>query len=59
MSLFQYRNHGADIGRVLTGVQVPPEQDKLVCQFLDQVGYPYYLEDDNPMRSEFLCADDS
>ena len=54
MSLFQYRNHGADIGRVLVGVQVPPEQPDRFTEFLDKVGYEYELEDDNELRKHFL-----
>jgi len=54
VSLFQYRNHGADIGRVLAGVQVPPEQTELMSSFLDEVGYRYELEDENELRQHFL-----
>ena len=54
VSLFQYRNHGADIGRVLAGVQVPPEQADSFDTFLDQVGYRYHLEDDNEVAKCFL-----
>ena len=54
VSLFQYRNHGADIGRVLVGVQVPPEQPDRFTEFLDKVGYEYELEDDNELRKHFL-----
>jgi len=54
VSLFQYRNHGADIGRVLAGLQVPPEQAGTFATFLDQVGYRYHLEDDNEVAKGFL-----
>ena len=54
VSLFQYRNHGADIGRVLTGLQVPPAQSDTLPKFLDQVGYVYHIEDDNALRPTFL-----
>ena len=54
VSLFQYRNHGADIGRVLVGLQVPPEQSDQVGSFLDDVGYRYAFEDDNAVRKDFL-----
>ena len=53
-SLFQYRNHGADIGRVLTGLQVPPDEFGKLSTFLESVGYRYELEDDNEVRKHFL-----
>ena len=54
VSLFQYRNHGADIGRVLTGLAVPPQQISQMGDFLDRVGYRYYIEDSNELKSRFL-----
>ena len=54
MSLFQYRNHGADIGRVLAGLQVPPEQLEDMHSFLERLGYTYYLEEDNQVTKRFL-----
>ena len=55
VSLFQYRNHGADIGRVLAGLQVPPETSEgRLTEFLDRVGYEYVLEDENECRKHFL-----
>jgi len=54
VSLFQYRCHGADIGRVLTGLQVPPEAEGRMEEFLERVGYRYVLEDDNEMVERFL-----
>ncbi|MEY3974319.1 MAG: threonine ammonia-lyase, biosynthetic [Pseudomonadota bacterium] len=54
ISLFHYRNHGADYGRVLVGIQVPP-QDKLRFQgFLDALGYPFVEETENPAYRLFL-----
>ena len=54
VSLFQYRNHGADIGRVLAGVQVPPEQEGRMVEFLERVGYRYVIEDENAVARSFL-----
>ena len=55
ISLFHYRNHGADFGRVLAGIQVPPEEDAMFEQFLEQLGYPNWREDDNPAYRLFLA----
>lgn len=55
ISLFHYRNHGADTGRALVGIQVPG-QDKVQFQhFLDQLGYPYRNESENPAYRLFLA----
>ena len=59
VSLFQYRNHGADIGRVLAGLQVPPEQSERLDDFLQEVGYRYVIEDENAIRANFLSATDN
>jgi len=54
ISLFHYRNHGADFGRVLVGMQVPPEDKAAFEQFLQQLGYPYWDESQNPAYRLFL-----
>jgi threonine dehydratase len=54
ISLFHYRNHGADYGRVLVGMQVPPEDRDAFKAFLDQLGYPYWDESTNPAYKLFL-----
>jgi len=54
ISLFHYRNHGADFGRVLVGMQVPPEDQAAFEQFLQQLGYPYWDESHNPAYRLFL-----
>ena len=54
ISLFHYRNHGADYGRVLVGMQVPPKDKKQFQTFLDKVGYPYCDETRNPAYRLFL-----
>ncbi|MEW5973224.1 MAG: threonine ammonia-lyase, biosynthetic [Pseudomonadota bacterium] len=55
ISLFHYRNHGADYGRVLVGIQVPAEERHPFEQFLEALGYPYWDESDNPAYSLFLA----
>ncbi len=54
ISLFHYRNHGADYGRVLAGVQVPPRDRKAWQKFLHRVGYPCVDETRNPAYKLFL-----
>lgn len=54
ISLFHYRNHGADYGRVLVGVQVPDGERETFQQFLDQVHYNYVDESQNPAYRLFL-----
>jgi threonine dehydratase len=54
ISLFHYRNHGADYGRVLVGIQVPASDGEAFQAFLDQLGYPHIEETDNPAYKLFL-----
>jgi len=54
ISLFHYRNHGSDFGRVLAGFEVPPAAMHAFESFLDDLGYPYKLERDNPAYAMFL-----
>ncbi len=54
ISLFHYRNHGADFGRVLVGMQVPPQEAKQFQRFLDKLGYEYVEETNNPAYRLFL-----
>lgn len=54
ISLFHYRNHGADIGKVLAGIQVPPTEDDQFLDFLTELGYPYHEETDNEVYKLFL-----
>ena len=54
ISLFHYRNHGADFGRVLVGMQVPPGEKKAFQSFLKDLGYSYVEESDNPAYKLFL-----
>lgn len=55
ISLFHYRNHGADYGRVLIGIQVPPTEKSDFNAFLDQLGYRYWDETKNPAYKLFLA----
>nr|PZN03650.1 MAG: threonine ammonia-lyase, biosynthetic [Pseudomonadota bacterium] len=55
ISLFHYRNHGADYGRVLVGMQVPVKERRAFKAFLDTLGYPYVDESDNPAYKLFLA----
>jgi threonine dehydratase len=55
ISAFHYRNHGADVGKVLVGVQVPPDANAAFEQFLVDLGYPYVEETNNAAYRQFLC----
>ncbi|MBW1845384.1 MAG: threonine ammonia-lyase, biosynthetic [Deltaproteobacteria bacterium] len=54
LSLFHYRNHGAAVGRVLVGMQVPEGQDEAFESFLKELAYPYTEETHNPAYHLFL-----
>lgn len=54
ISLFHYRNHGADYGRVLAGIQVPAAERPGFQAYLDQLAYPYTEETQNPAYALFL-----
>lgn len=54
ISLFHYRSHGADFGRVLVGMQVPPGDKSKLQAFLDGLGYEYAEETSNPAYKLFL-----
>ena len=54
ISLFHYRNQGADYGRILVGMQVPPEDAATFDAFLATLGYPYVEETLNPAYRLFL-----
>jgi threonine dehydratase len=57
ISLFHYRNHGADYGRVLAGIQVPAAERAQLRRSLDELGYPYWDESDNPAYRSFMSSD--
>ena len=54
ISLFHYRNHGADYGRIVVGTQVPPDEMEQWQAFLDTLGYRYWDESQNPAYQLFL-----
>jgi threonine dehydratase len=54
ISLFHYRNHGSDYGRVLAGIQVPEGTYKDFCLHLNDLQYAYTEETDNPAYKIFL-----
>jgi threonine dehydratase len=54
ISMFHYRNHGAAYGRVLVGMQVPQTERSQVTRFLEEIGYTWYDETDNPAYQLFL-----
>lgn len=55
ISLFHYRNHGSDYGRVLAGVQVPEAERQEFDRHLQELGYPYWDESNNPAYRMFLA----
>ncbi len=54
ISLFHYRNNGADYGRIVVGVQVPPDETAQWQAFLDNLGYQYWDENKNLAYKLFL-----
>ena len=56
ISLFHYRNHGADYGRILVGLQVPPADEAALQAFLGALRYPYIDETRHPAYRLFLAA---
>jgi threonine dehydratase len=54
ISLFHYRSHGGDFGRVLVGMQVPRRDKKTFQRFLDSLGYEWVEETKNPAYRLFL-----
>ncbi|WP_257884883.1 MULTISPECIES: threonine ammonia-lyase, biosynthetic [unclassified Variovorax] len=56
ISLFHYRNQGADYGRILVGLQVPAEESAAFDSFLETLGYPCVEETANPAYRLFLQA---
>ena len=55
ISMFHYRNQGADYSRVLVGLQVPRDERKALAGFLAELGYRYWNETDNPAYRLFLA----
>ena len=55
ISLFHYRNHGSDYGRVLAGIQVADDESDELESHLSALGYPHFEESDNPAYRMFLA----
>ena len=55
ISVFHYRNNGADYGRIVVGIQVPPDEMEQWQAFLDTLGYQYWDESNNPAYKLFLA----
>jgi threonine dehydratase len=56
ISMFHYRNHGSDYGRVLTAIQVPPRDRPDFLQHINELHYAYVEETNNPVYRMFLGA---
>ncbi len=54
ISLFHYRNHGSDFGRILAGIDVPSDETEELEAHLAELGYAYWEESDNPAYTMFL-----
>ncbi|MCG9885634.1 MAG: threonine ammonia-lyase, biosynthetic [Cyanobacteria bacterium] len=54
ISLFHYRNNGSDYGRIVAGIQVPPDEMNEWQGFLEALNYRYWDENDNPAYHLFL-----
>lgn len=54
ISLFHYRYHGSDFGRVLIGIEIAPSEEEELKKFLDTTHYSYHEETDNPAYRLFL-----
>ena len=55
ISLFHYRNHGSDFGRVLVGMQIPKNQTATLPQYFKELGYRHWEETTNPAYKLFLA----
>jgi threonine dehydratase len=54
ISLFHYRNHGSDYGRILAGIDVPQDETDELEAHLGELGYTHWEESDNPAYRMFL-----
>ena len=54
ISLFHYRNHGSDYGRILAGIDVPEQETAELEAHLADLGYPHWEESHNPAYTMFL-----
>jgi len=56
ISLFHYRNQGADYSSILVGIQVPDSENEVFNRFLATLGYPNWEETQNPVYRLFLAS---
>ncbi len=56
ISIFHYRNHGSDVGRIVVGVLVKENELKVWEKFIAELGYPHHEETNNPAYQLFLGA---
>ena len=54
ITLFHYRNHGADYGRILIGIDVPPEDDAALAEFIEKLGFVWQDHTQNEAYRLFL-----
>lgn len=54
ISLFHYRNHGGDVGKVLAGIQCPLAEKQELEGFLVKLGYPFSDCSESPTYKTFL-----
>jgi threonine dehydratase len=54
ITLFHYRNHGSDYGRILAGIDVPADETEQLEAHLAELGYAHWEESDNPAYALFL-----
>ena len=54
ITLFHYRNHGSDIGKVLVGFDISKKNIQEIYHYINELGYKYYNETDNPIYTQFL-----
>lgn len=54
ITLFHYRNHGSDYGRILAGIDVPQSETEKLEAHLGELGYAHWEESDNPAYTMFL-----
>ena len=57
ISIFHYRNHGADTGRIVIGVLVTDSEIPAWNEFVEKIGYKSWEETDNPAYKLFLGAE--
>ncbi len=57
ISMFHYRNHGAAYGRILLGVHVFDNQKQQFEALLNEIGYPFSDETNNPAYNLYLGGD--